>query len=141
MNVLIVDCNPASSAAASAANNLVRCLLGAGGVAAVDPLRNRIGSGWTSTLIALVWLLFSSFWWAAIIWGPRWREQKRTRKQRESEGDERKRRDVGKEMLPEVENGVASETKSPNGTEAGWQKQEARLDGEDNQRNCQAIGT
>ena len=81
MNVLIVDCNPASSAAASAANNLTRCLLGAGGVAAVVPLLDKIGSGWTSTLIALVWFLFSAFWWVAIAWGPRWREEKRKRTQ------------------------------------------------------------
>ena len=102
MNVLVIDCNPASSAAASAANNLVRCLLGAGGVAAVVPLLNRIGSGWTSTLIALVWLLFSSFWWVAIIWGPRWREEKRKRKEREVGADEEKRGNSAKEKLASV---------------------------------------
>lgn len=122
MNVLIIDCNPFSSAAASAANNLVRCLLGAGGVAAVVPLLNKIGSGWTSTLIAAMWILFSSFWWAAIMWGPRWREEKRQRRERGSDNDEEKEGNVLNESLPNIEDGVAVEMKTAHGANAGGQK-------------------
>lgn len=79
LSALVIDINPKSSAAASAANNLVRCLLGAGGVAIVNPLFNSLGRGWTATLIALVWVLTSSFWWLVIIWGPRWRKEKESK--------------------------------------------------------------
>ncbi|MCJ1383081.1 hypothetical protein MMC17_006194 [Xylographa soralifera] len=77
LNVLVVDCHPDSSAAASAALNLVRCLLGAGGVAAVIPLLDRIGSGWTGTMVTIVWILTSAMWWAPIMWGPQWRKEKK----------------------------------------------------------------
>ena len=88
MSVLIVDIHPESPAAATAASNLIRCLLGAGGVAAVIPLLNRIGRGWTSTLIALVWVSMSSCWWAVMIWGPRWRQARKTREELKAARDE-----------------------------------------------------
>lgn len=81
LSALIIDINPKSSAAASASNNLVRCLLGAGGVAIVNPLFNALGRGWTATLIALVWVLTSSCWWVVIIWGPRWRREKASKEE------------------------------------------------------------
>ena len=79
LSVLNVDCHPESSAAASAALNLIRCLLGAGGVAAVIPLLDKIGSGWTGTLVTFIWILSSAMWWAPLIWGPRWRKEKKTK--------------------------------------------------------------
>lgn len=80
LSALIIDINPTSAAAASAANNLVRCLLGAGGVAIVNPLFNAIGRGWTGTLITLVWVVASSCWWTVMVWGPRWRRTKESKK-------------------------------------------------------------
>jgi MFS family permease len=59
MNVLIVDLNYSAAASATAANNLVRCLLGAGGAAVIMPLINRLGMGWTFTAIAGVWIALS----------------------------------------------------------------------------------
>nr|A0A348HAY7.1 RecName: Full=MFS-type transporter phiL; AltName: Full=Phomoidride biosynthesis cluster protein L [fungal sp. ATCC 74256]BBG28509.1 putative transporter [fungal sp. ATCC 74256] len=59
MNVLIVDINYSSAASATAANNLVRCLLGAGGAAVIMPLINVLGMGWTFTAIAGLWVLLS----------------------------------------------------------------------------------
>lgn len=47
MNVLIVDLYYTTPATAMAANNLVRCFLGAGTTAAVNPLINAIGTQWT----------------------------------------------------------------------------------------------
>jgi hypothetical protein len=47
MNVLIVDLYYTTPATAMAANNLVRCFLGAGTTAAVNPLVNLIGTQWT----------------------------------------------------------------------------------------------
>ncbi|KAI9744930.1 MAG: hypothetical protein M1818_001856 [Claussenomyces sp. TS43310] len=79
VSVLIVDCHPDSPSAASAAGNLTRCLLGAGGVAVVQPLVNSIGRGWTSTLVAFIWLIFSPCWWACWVWGPAWRAERKHR--------------------------------------------------------------
>jgi predicted MFS family arabinose efflux permease len=77
---LIIDINPQSPAAATAANQFVRCLIGAGAVAAVNPMLYSLGRGWTTTLIALVWVATSSMWWAVIFWGPKWRKAKRSKK-------------------------------------------------------------
>lgn len=79
LTVLVIDCYPESPSAATAANNLIRCLLGAGGVALVEPLLNSIGRGWTSTLVSLVWAVGSLLWWAVWIWGPGWRKEKKRR--------------------------------------------------------------
>lgn len=76
LTALIVDINPQSPAAATAAHQFVRCILGAGAVGIVNPMLHAIGRGWNSTLIALVWVVMSVCWWAAIYWGPRWREVK-----------------------------------------------------------------
>ncbi|KAJ5313145.1 uncharacterized protein N7443_000029 [Penicillium atrosanguineum] len=85
LSAVVIDLNTKSSAAASAANNLVRCLLGAGGVAIVNPLFNALGRGWTATLIALIWGVMSLCWWAVIIWGPQWRADKRNKKSKKLE--------------------------------------------------------
>lgn len=79
-SALIIDINTKSAASASAASNLVRCLLGAGGVALVNPLYNALGRGWTGTLVALVWVVTSSCWWMVMRWGPRWRKSKDSKK-------------------------------------------------------------
>ncbi|KAJ6127758.1 hypothetical protein N7471_008975 [Penicillium samsonianum] len=58
MNILIVDLYYETPATVMAANNLVRCFLGAGAAAMVNPLIKRIGVQWTycfvSGAIALV---------------------------------------------------------------------------------------
>ncbi|MCJ1315171.1 hypothetical protein MMC15_000487 [Xylographa vitiligo] len=100
LNVLVVDCHPSSSAAASAALNLTRCLLGAGGVAAVIPLLDRIGSGWTGTMVTLIWIVASAMWWAPMIWGPQWRQEKKIK-------EDAKR--VKKESGRDVEQAVTTE--------------------------------
>jgi hypothetical protein len=63
MNILIVDLYYETPATVMAANNLVRCFLGAGAAAVVNPLIRRIGVQWTycsvSGAIALVTPLLS----------------------------------------------------------------------------------
>jgi MFS family permease len=86
LTALIIDINPRSPAAATAASQFVRCLLGSGGVALVNPMLNTLGRGWTSTLIAFVWVIMSLCWWAVIIWGPKWRKAKRE-KHPDNDGD------------------------------------------------------
>jgi predicted MFS family arabinose efflux permease len=79
LSALVIDINPDKAAASSAAFNLVRCLLGAGGAALVNVLLDSIGRGWTSTLIAFIWVGMSVCWWAAIFFGPKWRREKKAR--------------------------------------------------------------
>ena len=55
-SALLNDLNPGNGAALGAAMNLTRCLMGAGGVAAVTPLINKIGIGYTATATAGVWV-------------------------------------------------------------------------------------
>jgi multidrug resistance protein len=79
ITALVLDLNPVRPAAATAAMNFVRCLLGAGGVAVVNPMLHHLGRGWSATLIALIWIIFSVCWWAVLIWGPQWRKAKKLR--------------------------------------------------------------
>jgi MFS family permease len=83
ISALVIDINPDKAAASSAAFNLVRCLLGAGGAALVNLMLNSLGRGWTSTMIALIWIAFSVCWWASIMFGPRWRREKREKERKE----------------------------------------------------------
>lgn len=57
MNVLIVDLNYSTPATAMAANNFVRCFLGAGSTALVHPILDALGRGWTYTALAGVWVI------------------------------------------------------------------------------------
>ena len=88
LSTLIVDMNKDAPATAVAANNLFRCLMGAGAAAIANPLIDRIGIGWTGTFIALLWFAFSPSLWAVRKWGIEWRseaharhEQKRKKKE------------------------------------------------------------
>ena len=88
LNTLVVDFNYHSTATAVAANNLCRCLMGAATTAFVVPVIDAIGLGWTATLIAGLWIIFSPLLWIVIIRGHRWRQQtyeKQRAKSRNSE--------------------------------------------------------
>lgn len=52
VSTFLVDLYPDRSASATAALNIVRCLLGAGGTAAVSPSVRAIGIGWTFTMFS-----------------------------------------------------------------------------------------
>ena len=85
MQILMVDLNPGRAAASTAANNLFRCLLGAGSTAVVILMIEKMGVGWTYTFAALVWTLFSPLliW---MIWiGPKWRKEKKASAEKEQE--------------------------------------------------------
>jgi MFS family permease len=79
VTALIIDIHPENAASSSAAFNLVRCLLGAGAVGLVNLMLNSLGRGWTSTMIALIWVGLSVCWVATIIFGPRWRRAKKAK--------------------------------------------------------------
>ncbi|KAF4450262.1 putative dityrosine transporter [Fusarium austroafricanum] len=51
VNSLLIDIHPGKAGTASAANNLTRCVVGAGASAAIVPLIDAIGTGWAFTLV------------------------------------------------------------------------------------------
>lgn len=83
LSTLVVDCNVKSPATAQAANQLYRCLFGAGAVAVAVPLIDRVGMGMTGTFVAALWVACTPLLWAVLRWGEEWREQKRQRLERE----------------------------------------------------------
>ncbi len=91
INTLIVDTHPDAAATATAANNLFRCLVSSAATAIALPLINRIGMGWTSVVIAAVWVCFSPLLWIVMFNGARWRKQ-------EKEARERKQKEKGQSV-------------------------------------------
>ncbi|KAI9760273.1 MAG: hypothetical protein M4579_001787 [Chaenotheca gracillima] len=92
MSVLLVDLYPSSPATATAANNLVRCLLGAGGTAVINPMLTAMGRGWCFTFVAFVCVALSPLLWVEIRFGPRWREDRRVRELKHAEAKTEKHR-------------------------------------------------
>jgi len=79
ITTFLVDVFPDRSASAVAALNLARCLIGAGGTAAVLPIVNTIGIGWTFTLITGIMALSSGLMVIQIRCGARWRKRREER--------------------------------------------------------------
>ncbi|KAI1097548.1 MFS general substrate transporter [Jackrogersella minutella] len=83
LNTLIVDTHVSAPATAVAANNLCRCLVGAGAAAIAAPLIDRIGMGWTGVFVAGTWVAFSPMLWLLMAKGPKWRQAEMEKKDRE----------------------------------------------------------
>jgi len=79
MSVMVVDLYPLSPATATAANNLIRCLMGAGATAVVIYMIDAMGRGWCFTFLAGIVALFSPMLWVLQRYGPGWREERRVR--------------------------------------------------------------
>lgn len=77
MSILIVDVYPESPALAGAATNLTRCWLGAGLTAAIIPMIEVMGRGWSFVIIGIFCLLASLLLLTVIVKGPGWRAAKR----------------------------------------------------------------
>ncbi|TGO34352.1 hypothetical protein BHYA_0201g00160 [Botrytis hyacinthi] len=86
LSTLVVDLYPQSPSTATAANNLVRCLLGAGGTGIITIMIDHMGRGWCFTFIALVCIITSPMLWIELKWGPIWREERMVRMEKEEEG-------------------------------------------------------
>lgn len=73
-NGLLVDLHRDKPAAATAAINFVRCLMSAGGSAAIIPMCRAMNPGWAFTFIGLVYVILIG----AVVWimnnGMRWRQ-------------------------------------------------------------------
>ncbi|MCJ1294364.1 hypothetical protein MMC34_005922 [Xylographa carneopallida] len=98
LSLLLVDLFPEKPATATAANNLVRCLMGAVGTAVVVQMVEGLGPGWCF-VVAAGWVVGGSpVLWVVGRWGPGWREERRVRGERKVEKErerERERRGRG----------------------------------------------
>ncbi|CAH0040403.1 unnamed protein product [Clonostachys rhizophaga] len=76
LNTLIVDLHAESPATAVAANNLARCLTGAGAAAIGTPMIERLSIGWTSVFVSGVWATGTLLLWLVLARGQTWRNAK-----------------------------------------------------------------
>lgn len=90
LNTLIVDLSPEAPATAVAANNFVRCEMGAAATAVIELMIGAMGTGWCFTFFALLPLVFSPIMWAETKYGIQWREEKRAKKEMKRVEKERK---------------------------------------------------
>lgn len=83
MSVLLTDLYPNSPATATAANNLVRCFMGAAGTTVIIRMVDGMGRDWCFTFVSgfVAGFLFatSPLLWVDVKWGPRWREARMVR--------------------------------------------------------------
>jgi len=98
-STLLVDFYPQSPATATAANNLVRCLLGAGATGVVVPMIEGMGIGWTFTFLSLFLLATSPMLWLVYARGMGWREERRVREEAAKEKRDLKRSGKVEEAL------------------------------------------
>jgi multidrug resistance protein len=79
VSILIVDINPGQAGAATAAFNLVRCLLGAASTALILPMSEKLGLGWSYTLVGLIWVITAPILIVVMKYGPSWRAERAKR--------------------------------------------------------------
>jgi MFS family permease len=82
VNSLLIDIHPSKAGTASAANNLTRCLVGAGASAAIIPMIDAMGVGWAFTLVGGLYILGCPILIVLMIWGKKWREELRVQRER-----------------------------------------------------------
>ncbi|KAM0219362.1 hypothetical protein ACHAPA_008136 [Fusarium lateritium] len=82
VNSLLVDIHPGKAGTATAANNLTRCLVGAGASAAIIPMINAMGTGWAFTLVGGLYILGCPVLIVLMVWGIKWREELRVKRER-----------------------------------------------------------
>lgn len=137
LNILIVDFYRKSPATATAATNLVRCLLGAGASAIVIPMIDAMGTGWAYTLSALVWVAFSPVLWLLVKHGPRWRKE-RNEKEEKMKVD----KDVAKESRRQKRNPIIEEdsTQGKGIGNVGFEEEKASTDLKESDDNADSAG-
>lgn len=74
-NTLLLDLHRGKAATATAAVNFVRCIISAGGVAAIVPMIKAMNAGWCFTAIGLVYLLMMPMIWVIMKHGQKWRNE------------------------------------------------------------------
>ncbi|KAK7734240.1 hypothetical protein SLS53_007888 [Cytospora paraplurivora] len=102
LNTLIVDLSPESPATAVAANNFVRCELGAISTAVIELMIGAMGTGWCFTFFALLAAVFMPILWVEAKYGIQWRQEKKE-KQALRKARKEKREDEKREMREQKE--------------------------------------
>lgn len=92
LNVLMVDIYPGQPATATAANNVVRCLLGAAASAAIGPMADAVGNGWAYTILAFFFYLASVGPLMSMKYGIQWRKAKKEKLERKRLAKEAKKK-------------------------------------------------
>ncbi|KAE9391777.1 MFS general substrate transporter [Gymnopus androsaceus JB14] len=85
LNTLIVDTHQDTPASATAANNLFRCLMSAGGTAIAPLMIDRMGIGYMGVFISAVWICFSPCLWLVLLRGSKWRERQNARRDKKDQ--------------------------------------------------------
>ncbi|KAJ4417555.1 hypothetical protein N0V82_006114 [Gnomoniopsis sp. IMI 355080] len=89
-SVLIVDMYPGRAGAATAANNLTRCLIGSAATAAITPMINSMGIGWSFTLYGFLYLLGAPMLLLIMKNGIKWRRRLKEKEERKKARREEK---------------------------------------------------
>lgn len=89
---LMIDIYPGRPATATAANNVVRCLLGAAATAAIGPMSNALGNGWAYTILASLFVLSTAGPILSMKHGIRWRREKKEKAERKRKAREERKR-------------------------------------------------
>lgn len=99
---LVIDWYPGQGASATAVNNLIRCLIGAGGVAAAQELLDALGEQWTWLMLAGVVLAMTWTVWISWVKGGDWRRARaeRTKKRAQSDLENGKKEGWSLKKLP-----------------------------------------
>lgn len=88
-SALVIDLYPGASASATAVNNLMRCLIGAAGVAVVQPLIDALTPQWAFLLLAAITLTMVPLLVVEMQWGSGWRRDRLERlKRKEHRGEQ-----------------------------------------------------
>jgi len=83
-NTLLVDLHRDEPATATAAVNMARCLMSAGGAAAILPMCNAMNPGWAFTLIGLVYVVLILLVFLLMEKGEKWRMEADDKKDRKN---------------------------------------------------------
>lgn len=84
-SALVIDLYPGASASATAVNNLMRCLIGAAGVAVVQPIIDAITAQYAFILLAGVTLHMVPLLLIEMRWGAGWRLERTERLKRKQQ--------------------------------------------------------
>lgn len=95
VSTLLVDVYPDSAGKVSAANNLVRCFLGAAASAVVGPMLRGMGKGGTYTFVGGILVAFCPLVLGVMRWGMVWKQEQRKRL-RKAGGVNNEMKDLGK---------------------------------------------
>jgi MFS family permease len=93
-NTLLIDLHRDEPATATAAVNFARCLMSAGGAAAIIPMCNAMNPGWAFTFIALLYVVLIFMVFLLMSKGMKWRQEEAKRKEEEGRKSEEHQKDI-----------------------------------------------